>query len=367
MSKYPCVRVNLDAVRQNAATVCGAWRRHGVLVAGVVKFSDADPMVAGAYLDGGCAQLAVSRAVHLEKLKNHFPTAPTLLTRAPMRDELSLVARYADISLHSDADILRALDAAAEEAGTAPGVILMLDVGDLREGVDSIDALVSLAAIVEGELPHLHLLGVGANYACLNGVLPTYDNLSFLVEGAQAVERAIGRRLEIISGGSSINMLLLQNGECGMPPRINHLRVGGFIANPINMRIGRGYTLSGMREDSIELVAEIVEIQEKDSVPRGSSACNWAGEAVTWVDKGRRKRAILAIGGQDIGDFSLLMSKEPCVELVGGSSDHTVVDVTDSPREWHTGDTMRFRLKYAGMLHAFSGRHVRIEYIGDKS
>jgi predicted amino acid racemase len=185
------------------------------------------------------------------------------------------------------------------------------------------------------------------------------------VEGAKAAERAIGRQLEIISGGSSINMLLLKDGKNSMPSRINHLRIGGFIANPVNMRLGRGYTMQGMREDCMELVAEIVEIKEKDSAPHGSSARNWAGKPVTFVDKGRRMRAILAVGGQDIDDYTALIARDTGIELVGGSSDHTILDVTDSPREWRTGDTVAFGLRYAAMLHAFSGKHVRIEYVND--
>ena len=58
--------------------------------------------------------------------------------------------------------------------------------------MDNIDELVELAKLVES-LPNLKLRGVGTNHACLNGVLPTWDNLTFLVNGAKAVEQAIGR------------------------------------------------------------------------------------------------------------------------------------------------------------------------------
>ena len=273
---------------------------------------------------------------------------------------------YADLSLHSDADLLRELNRKAEEVGTNPGIILMLDVGDLREGVDNINELVRLALIVENELSSLNLKGVGTNLACLNGVLPSWENLSFLIEGAEVIEKEIGRKLDIISGGSSINMLMFPDGENKMPSRVNHLRVGGFIANPLNMRLNRSVTFNGTREDTIELTAEIIEIHEKASAPKNTSARNWAGEIVNTVDKGRRKRAIIAIGGQDIGNYSMLMPIEDGVELVGGSSDHTIVDVTDSKREWHWGDTMKFQLKYSAMLYAFTGNHVNVEYIYDK-
>ncbi len=362
---YPSLQINLDAVKQNARVLCSICNQYGIQVAGVIKFSDGDLQVAGAYSEGGCRQLAVSRAVHLKALKETFPDKEIMLTRSPTRGEIEDVARYADISLHSDADVLCILNKVAGDIGTRPGVLLMLDVGDLREGVDNIDELVELALLVENKLPNLYLRGIGTNHACLNGVLPTWENLSFLVEGARMVERAIGRKLDLISGGSSINLLLLRDGVNHMPPEINHLRLGGSIANPMNIRLGRGITFDGLREDSIRLTAEIVEIHEKASAPGNASTRNWAGETVTTVDRGRRIRAILALGSQDIGNASMLIPLEEGVEVVGGSSDHTIVDVTDSGKQWRSGDTITFLLRYLPILYAFTGNHVTIEYCGD--
>ena len=361
MKHYPILTVNTAAMARNARKVVETWGAKGVSVAGVVKFSDCDPAVVRAYAAGGCAQIAVSRAVHLPKIKEAVPGARTLLLRPPVRSEMELVARYGDLTLMTEAEGLKALSAAGAALGCKPGVILMLDVGDLREGVDNIPALVELALLAEA-LPGVHLAGVGTNHACLNGVLPSWDNLTFLAQGAEAVEAAIGRKLEIVSGGSSINMLLL---DSGMPEKINHLRVGGFIANPMNMRLGRNFVLEGMQEDTVLLTAEVVDLQEKASMPKGSSGKNWAGESVTRVDKGRRLRAIVALGSQDVGDASGLLPLESGIELVGNSSDHTILDVTDTGHSWKTGDTVTFRLRYSPMLRAFSGRHVTVEYCSD--
>ena len=356
--------VNLDAIRTNAQILCGLCARSSVSVAGIIKFSDGDLQVAKAYLDGGCAQLGVSRAKHLQALKETFPHTETFLTRSPTRGDLESCARYADLSLHADPDVLKALNEEAGKWGTRPGIILMLDVGDLREGVDNIPELVALAELCEN-LPNLHLRGVGTNHACLNGILPTWENLTFLVDGAEAAEQAIGRKLDIISGGSSINLLLLRDGIIQMPPRINHLRLGGSIANPMNMRLGRNFTFPGLREDSLRLTAEIVEIHEKASAPKGQSTKNWAGEAIVRKDKGRRMRAILALGSQDIADAANLIPLDDGVEVVGCSSDHTIVDVTDSGKTWRSGDTLTFKVRYANMLYAFTGDHVSVAYCYD--
>ena len=364
MRHFPALEVNLDAMRTNAQVFCDLCAQNGISVAGVIKFSDCDLQVAKAYSDGGCAQLAVSRAKHLQALKEAFPNKETLLTRSPTRGDLEATAKYADLSLHSDPDVLEALNTEAVKWNTFPGIILMLDVGDLRDGVDNIPELVELAKKCEG-LSNLRLRGIGTNHACLNGVLPSFENLSFLVEGAEAVEQAIGRKLDLISGGSSINLLLLKDGVNQMPKRINHLRLGGSIANPMNIRLGRGLTFEGLREDSVALTAEIVEIHEKASAPKGESTKNWAGQVVQQVDKGRRMRAILALGSQDISDAKTLIPLEEGVEIIGCSSDHTIVDVTDTGKQWRSGDTLTFKVRYSNMLYAFTGDHITIEYCFD--
>ena len=358
--QFPVLDVNLDAIRNNAQILCNLCAQNGIAVAGIFKFSDGDLRIAKAYRDGGCAQLGVSRARHLRALKEACPETETLLTRSPMRADLEACARYADLSLHSDPDVLKALNEEAGKWDSHPGIILMMDVGDLREGVDNIPELVELARLCEA-LPNLKLRGVGTNLACMNGVLPSEENLSFLVGGAEAVEAAIGRKLDIISGGSSINLLLLRDGINQMPPRINHLRLGGSIANPMNIRMNRGLSFPGLREDTMLLTAEIVEIHEKASAPKAPSTKNWAGETVSREDKGRRLRAILALGSQDVGDACSLLPLDEGVELVGCSSDHTIVDVTDSSRSWHSGDIMSFKLRYANMLYSFTGSHVLVK------
>jgi predicted amino acid racemase len=361
---YPVLDVNLSAIRTNAQVLCDICSRNNISAAGIIKFSDGDLEIAKAYRDGGCAQLGVSRARHLQALKDAFPHTETLLTRSPTRADLADCARYADLSLHADPDILTALNEEAAKWNTKPGIILMLDVGDLREGVDNIPELVEMGRLCEA-LPHLNLRGVGTNHACMNGVLPSFENLSFLIEGAEAIEKAIGRRLDIISGGSSINLLHLKDGINKMPARINHLRLGGSIANPMNIRLGRGVSFPGMREDSVRLTAEIVDIHEKASAPKNSTK-NWAGQTVVREDKGRRLRAILAVGSQDISDASTLIPLDSSLEIVGCSSDHTVVDVTDSDKAYKSGDTITFQVRYSNMLYAFTGDHVEIEYYFDK-
>ena len=361
---YPMIEIDRKAIENNARVLCGVCAQSGISAAGVIKFSDGRVSIARSYAAGGCAQIGVSRARQLRALRRALPGTELMLTRAPGNSDAEEAARFADLILHSSAEGLRVLDAAAEKAGTRPGVLLMIDLGDLREGVETAEELCALALVVERELPHLRLRGVGAEFACLNGILPTPENLTELSDAAAAVEREIGRELELVSGGSSIDLLLLRNGVSRIPPKINHLRLGGSIANPRNIRLNRGVSFPGLREDSMVLRAEIIEIGEKDSQPRGISTLNWAGAGVAQQKKrGRRLRAVLALGSQDIGSAAALTPLDEGVEVLGCSSDHTVVDVTDCPRAFAFGDTLSFAMGYSAMLYAFSGRHVSIRCV----
>ena len=358
---YPMIEIDTKAIENNARVLCGVCAQSGISVAGVVKFSDGRVSIARSYAAGGCVQIGVSRAGHLCALREALPGTELMLTRAPGKSDLEEAARFADLILHSSAEGLRLLDAAAARVGTRPGVLLMLDLGDLREGVETAEELCALAGMVERELPHLRLRGVGSEFACLNGILPTPENLTELSDAAEAVEREIGRELEIVSGGSSIDLLLLRDGVSRIPPKINHLRLGGSIANPRNIRLNRGVSFPGLREDTMVLKAEIIEIEEKDSRPRGVSTLNWAGSGIAQPQKhDRRLRAVLAVGSQDIGDAARLTPLDEGVEIIGCSSDHTVVDVTEHPGTLAFGDTLSFAMAYSAMLYAFSGKHVSI-------
>lgn len=363
MKQYPYLEIHPDTVRANAAAVCGLCREHGIAVAGVIKFSDGSVPLARAYMDGGCTEIASSRISHLSEIKRDMPQVPTLLIRAPMLCEVEETVLWCDTSLNTDLRTLRALDAAAARQGRRHGVILLLDVGDLREGVLTEGELCAQARTIERKLPHLRLKGVGSTFGCYGAVLPDRENLSRLVQAAELVEQAIGRRLELISGGSSSSLLPLCGGE--LPQRINHLRVGGFIANPISMRLNRGFILPGVEEDTVFLRAQIIEVNDKPTAP-AKATLNWAGNPVHYEDRGVRRRAIAALGAADVGDVTKLLPVQPGVRILGGSSDHLILDISECAISYQTGDEVTFRMFYGPLLHAFTSRLVKKVYIQEE-
>ena len=359
--QYPLLKINLESIRKNAHTMMNYCANRGIDIAGVIKFSDGNIKIARSYYEGGCKEIASSRTIHLKHVRKEIPQAVTMLLRLPMMWEIPEVIKYCDISLNSEKGTLISLNKEAKKIGKTHNIILMLDVGDLREGLINIEDLYNLAVFAEHELNYLNLLGIGTTFACFGSILPSHDNLETLINAAKYIEKGIGRKLKIISGGSSVNLTLLQNS--GMPKGINHLRIGGTIANPRNIRINRGVSIPGMEEDTFILYSQLIEVGIKPSLPFGKTSLNWAGNKVEYIDCGLRKRAIAALGSQDVGDSIKLLPRDKGIKVIGCSSDHTILDLEESDKDWKVGDIVSFNLSYLSLMYTFCTRHVKFEYI----
>ena len=355
----PRLLVNLSNIRRNAEAICRLCTGRGISVAGVVKGACGALPVARAVLEGGCAQLASSRLSQLEGIRAALPQAKTLLIRMPAPQEAQQVVRACDLSLNTEEGTLRALSAAAREAGVTHGVILMYELGDLREGVASLEALVALAKTAE-ELPGLHLAGIGGTLNDIYGVSPSRENMQELVNAFRAVEAALGRKLDILSGGSTTSLPMLLQGQ--LPPEINHLRIGEAILTGRDLPDLWGCQVPGCGCDTLVLEASVIECNRKPTRPWGLRSQNGFGEQPPLPpDRGIRQRAILNVGRCDVGEVSQLICPEG-VSVIGASSDHLVVDVQELPG-LSVGDSLGFRLFYQGMLFAFHSEDVEKVYL----
>ncbi|MEM9604712.1 MAG: alanine racemase [Pseudomonadota bacterium] len=344
------LRIALDALTANARTVVMQAEAVGIAVMGVTKASGGMPAVARAMLRGGVSSLGESRIDNARRLRQGGILAPLTMLRLPAPSEAHDIVQAFDASLNTEADTLQALNRAATELGTVHQVTLMLEVGDRREGRDA-DALVALSELAES-LPGLHLSGVGVNFMCVSGVLPDSTKLNALVAVTERIEHRLGRRLDTVSGGNSANLPLLARET--PPSRINQLRIGASILlgeNPID-----GSTLPGLRADTFELEAELVEIQTKDSMPEGTIGLDAFGQLPAFEDRGHRLRGLVNLGRVDIRPDGLT-PLNPAVEILTASSDHLVLDL-DRTRDLAVGDLLRFRLDYGALLQAMLSPYV---------
>ncbi len=360
MDRYPRVEIDLAKIKSNAQYVVSHCEDCGIEVAGVVKGCTAIPAVAKQFAEGGCKWIASSRLEQLEALGESELDIdrPLMLIRGAMLSEVPDVVRIADMSLQSEMSVIRALNAEAGRQDKCHRVILMADLGDLREGFWDKDEMIAAACEIENSLPHIDLAGVGVNLGCYGSIAPTKEKLSELVDIAERIEARIGRELDYISGGATSSFMRVLDGD--MPKRINMLRIGEAILLAYDLKEIYGYELTEMHQDTFRLKAEVIEVKDKPSYPVGKIAVDAFGHTPAYTDRGIRKRALLALGKVDYGDPAELLPREKGVEILGASSDHTIVDIEDAEKDYKVGDIMEFDVKYATVVYVTNSGDVSI-------
>ena len=359
MRQYPQLEFDLALLRSNADAVISRCRGMGIRVCGVVKGVDGLPEAARVLRAAGAEELGTSRLEQVAKCRAAGVPGPWLLIRIPGLTELPDVVALCETSLQSERPTLLALEEGCLRQNKTHRVIVMTDLGDLREGFWDKDELVDVCERVERELPHVHLAGIGVNLTCYGSTKPTPEKMNELVGLARQVEQRIGRKLEIVSGGATSSFTLVHWGT--MPAGVNHLRIGEAILLGKDLQVDWGIRdMDYLRMDALTLRAEVVEVKDKPTYPIGEFAIDAFGRKPVYEDRGIRRRAILALGRADVGELESLIPREPGLTVIGGSSDHCIVDVEDCPRRLQVGDIVEFSLCYSHMLYATARSDMRI-------
>ena len=359
MRQYPQLEFDLALLRSNADAVISRCRGMGIRVCGVVKGVDGLPEAARVLRAAGAEELGTSRLEQVAKCRAAGVPGPWLLIRIPGLTELPDVVALCETSLQSEWPTLLALEEECLRQDKTHRVIVMTDLGDLREGFWDKDELVDVCERVERELPHVQLAGIGVNLTCYGSTKPTPEKMNELVGLARQVEQRIGRKLEIVSGGATSSFTLVHWGT--MPAGVNHLRIGEAILLGKDLQVDWGIRdMDYLRMDALTLRAEVVEVKDKPTYPIGEFAIDAFGRKPVYEDRGIRRRAILALGRADVGELESLIPREPGLTVIGGSSDHCIVDVEDCPRRLQVGDIVEFSLCYSHMLYATARSDMRI-------
>lgn len=349
---YPLLRIDLAKLRHNARALVQLTSPFGIDIWGVTKLLCGAPAVGEAMLAAGITTLADSRLENLRQL----PSAERALLRLPSPSQAEAVVRYADWSLNSEFATLQALSQAAMAAGKQHKALLMVDVGDLREGLWP-DQVIPLVRQAVG-LPGLHIGGIGTNLTCYGGVIPDANNLGVLVELANELRRQGLIECAIVSGGNSSTLDLLQQGK--IPRGINNLRLGESII--LGRETVARRAIPGLFTDAITLQAAAIEVKEKPSLPVGTVGQNAFGNTPVFSDCGMQRRVILAVGRQDINPEGL-MPLEPGVTVLGASSDHLLLDTSTYSAEIKVGQVFSFSLDYGALLAACTSPYVKKQFI----
>lgn len=302
----------------------------------------------------GAKELCDSRISNLRVVKSIDPNVQTVYIKPPAKRSIEDVVKYADASFNTELDTIRMLSAEAQKQEKMHKIIIMIELGDLREGVMGENLIDFYQSIFE--LPNIKVTGIGTNLNCLNGVLPSQDKLIQLGLYQQLIEAKFDRHIPWVTGGTSVIIPLIFQHQ--VPDVVNHFRVGETLYFGNNLLTDE--PLEGMETDVIRLFTEIIEITEKPKVPIGYLAENPSGEVfkVSEEDYGANmQRAILDIGLLDIStDF--LIPEDKDLELVGASSDMLVADLGSSKKQYKVGDLVSFKLKYMGALGLLNSDYI---------
>jgi predicted amino acid racemase/arginase family enzyme len=355
----PQVAIDLGRIERNARAIVERCAESGIKVFGVTKGTCGMPQVARAMLRGGVAGIAESRFENIRRLHESGIDCPIMLLRSPPMARVEEVVRTVDISLQSELAIIGEISRIAERLGRVHNIIIMVDLGDLREGIWPSDLLPTVEKILE--MKGVRIAGLGTNLTCFGAIVPTEENLGQLVAHAYKVERLAGITLDWISGGNSSSLPLLLEGR--MPEGINNLRVGEAILQG-GIETFREKPWPGLEYDAFRLSGELIEVKLKPSMPIGKSGFDAFGRRPLFVDEGDRLRGIANIGREDVIVESLAPINKG-VRVLGASSDHLVLDVTDADPPLAVGDRVSFRMGYGALLTTMTSEYVEKAPIHD--
>ena len=258
MKKYPLLQLNKNKLIENVSSMVNRCNDFNIKVAGVIKGANGMDDVIDCFIKGNVKQIASSRFEQLKRVKEINSSIPTMMIRIPMLSEVEEVIKYCDYSVNSEIRVLEKLNEEAKKQNKKHKVIIMADLGDLREGYIDYDELINVSLYVENNLNNLVLSGIGTNLGCYGSIKPDINNLTKLGEIASGIEEKINKELEIVSGGATSSIPLIYNKT--IPSKINHLRIGEGIL--LNMDLPELWSVeTGLNNDAFILKAEIIRLR----------------------------------------------------------------------------------------------------------
>jgi len=349
----PRVEINLAKIAHNVKKLKRLYGSKGINIIGVTKVVCGDPNVANTLIENGISILADTRLLNIKRMRGAGVEAEYLLLRTPIPSQTESVVQYADISLNSEISVIESLSKFALKHNTTHKIILMVDLGDLREGLMPEELEDTVKKVVD--LKGINLVGIGTNLACFGGIKPDDEKMQYLSSLADKTEEKFGLKLEFVSGGNSANYnWFMSTEDVG---RINNLRLGE------SFYLGRETLyktpIPGLFTDAFTLVAEVIESKIKPSLPSGEVCQDAFLHIPEFEDPGQIRRVILGAGLQDLTVSGLTPGLD--IDILGMSSDQIVVDAKQNCL--HVGDKVEFTLNYGALLSAMTSPYVMKRYI----
>ncbi|MGL4607971.1 MAG: alanine/ornithine racemase family PLP-dependent enzyme [Eubacteriaceae bacterium] len=370
---YPILKINKRKIIENTKVIISKTRGNFSVTA-ITKCVGGNLEIAQAFLEGGVSAIGDSRIKNLKELAE-LPCEKWLI-RLPMLSECNHTVAYSTLSLNSEIKTIRALNEAAKAQGKIHGILLMLDCGDLREGYfigDGSPHSHAINALITKELEtfkndvqeiltmeHIQIRGIATNATCVGATIPHPKTFKAFLEIKKTIETHYQLPCEIVSGGNSSTWHMVEKGV--LPFEINNLRLGDVILFGRESAYFECY--KDLHQDAFILDVEIIEIRNKPTYPIGEIGRNAFGDVPKFEDKGMRRRAICALGRQDT-EPEHLFPMDTKIQIESYSSDHLILDISDTDTSYDVGDIISLRCDYMGALYASTSEYVEKIIIND--
>lgn len=348
------ITMNRKKLRTNYSILDRMFQKNSIEWAIVTKLLCGNKLYLKEVLELGVREVCDSRVKNLKVIKAMSPDVQTVYIKPPAKRSIKSIVQYADVSFNTESETIRLLSNEARRQGKIHKIVIMIELGDLREGIMGEHLLEFYEKIFE--LDNIQVVAIGSNFNCLHGVMPSIDKMIQLSLYKQLIEAKFNKKIPWVSGGTSVVIPLLKRKQ--LPAAINHFRVGETLF--FGADLFSGGTIRGMHDDVFMLYSEIIEITKKPVIPIGDLAENPSGKMyeVDEQDYGKLSyRAILDLGLLDINpDF--LIPVDPEMKVISASSDMLIIDLGENKKGIRVGDLLTFRLKYMGALSLFNSDYI---------
>jgi ornithine racemase len=348
----PRIEITLSQIEHNARMLSELYGQQGISLMGVSKAVLGEPLIAEAMIRGGVKFIADSRLENIQRMRNARISAQFVLLRTAPSQAESIIENV-DISLNTELDTLEKLNYYAARQNKIHQIILMVEMGDLREGIMPDDIFLFIKKVLD--LPQLKIIGLGCNLACYGGIKPDEQKMRQLSALTEAVEKKFPIHLSLISGGNSANYEWYKSTK--NVGRINNLRLGESIL--LGCEPVQGQAIPQLHTHAFKLIAEVIESKVKPSLPFGQIGRDAFGNIPVFRDRNTHRRAIVALGKQDTLVSGLSPNQD--IEILGASSDHLLLDCKNSYLKVGVG--VNFNLDYGSLLTAMTSPFIKKQFI----
>ena len=344
------LKIDCRKITENFLKLRAMCKTRDIDLVPVTKICLSHPDIVGPLLANGASIIADSRLYNL----NRLPESTKKMLLKLRYSDVEKLNGNCDIIYTSDYSILEKLN--REKPDNSVQVILAIELGDLREGI-LVDQLEDFIKKVE-RLTKINIVGIGGNLGCLSGKLPDNLVMEKIHASITAVKHITGLPVPTVSlGGTAVQRALIND---QIIPEVNQIRMGEAIFFGYNLTLHE--RIESLHHDAFVVSGEVLEVQEKTVEDLGSYAYNAFGKAANMGMRGRRKRAVLDFG--ELGAPAAgLIAFDNGIGIVGSTHDYCIVDLTESPNRYTTGDTLDFHCNYNTAAVSFISPYMEKEIL----